>query len=209
MEDDVPRIFSDSDRDVIRQKLIDAGRSHFLRYGLRRTNVEELARAAGIAKGTFYNFFDSKEDLCLSIYDQEEAVMRTETAAILDSHRNPEDAIRALLRFALEFIRNDSLLNHLRESGEISLLARGVGAERLASHLDEDTLFSKQVIDSLRAKGAVIHLSNEVAAGVLRAFVMLSLHQDEIGRQVYSEVVETLMGWIATGFAGNHPREED
>jgi len=205
----VPRIFSESDREAIRQKLIEAGRSHFLRYGLRKTNVEELAREAGIAKGTFYNFFESKEDLCLSIYDQEEAAMRTQTAAILDAHTKPEHAVRALLEFALEFIGNDSLLNHLRESGEIALLARGVGTKRLASHLDEDTVFSKQVIDSLRAKGAVIELSNEVAAGVLRAFVMLSLHQDEIGRQVYSQVVETLMGWIATGFAGNHSREED
>ena len=111
----MPRIFSEADRGAIRQSLIEAGRESFLRHGLRKTSVEELARSAGIAKGTFYNFFASKEDLCMAIFDQEERAMASDLTSIVDSHRGTRETVRALLAYSLEFTRRDSLLALLRE----------------------------------------------------------------------------------------------
>lgn len=195
----MPKIFSQDDRATIRQRLIDAGRDHFLRYGLRKTNVEELARAAGIAKGTFYSFFESKEDLCLAIYDQEELAIREEGLVLLRSERTPLESMKALLGYSLEFVRSDSLLAKLRESGELMLLARGVGEERLAEHLSEDSTFVEEIIRSLEAKGARISVPVEEAAGVLRAFVMLPMHEEEIGNAVFPQVMERLIDWLAKG----------
>jgi len=45
----MPRVFSETDRQAIRRSLLEQGRKLFLRFGLRKTNVEQLARAAGIA----------------------------------------------------------------------------------------------------------------------------------------------------------------
>jgi AcrR family transcriptional regulator len=74
-----------------------AGKKHFQRYGLRKTNVEELARAAGIAKGTFYHFFASKEDLCMEIFDREETIIAKEVEAILSQHLDAAEVFRAVL----------------------------------------------------------------------------------------------------------------
>jgi len=93
----VPRVFTKEDRQAIRQSLLQQGRKQLLRYGLRKTNVSELARAAGIAKGTFYHFFDSKEELCLEIFHQEESDLSREIQGILERHPDATEALRAVM----------------------------------------------------------------------------------------------------------------
>lgn len=56
----MPAIFNDADREALRRTMLDAGWSCLLERGYRATRVEDIARAAGIAPGTFYGFFPSK-----------------------------------------------------------------------------------------------------------------------------------------------------
>jgi AcrR family transcriptional regulator len=49
--------------DERRQDLLDAALSVFAAKGIARTTVADIAEAAGVAKGTFYLYFDSKENL--------------------------------------------------------------------------------------------------------------------------------------------------
>ena len=46
-----------------RLSLMDAAFGLFTTKGIARTSIEEIARAAGIAKGTFYLYFRDKDDL--------------------------------------------------------------------------------------------------------------------------------------------------
>lgn len=49
--------------DVRRQELMDAAVGVFKGKGISRTTVSDITGAAGVAKGTFYLYFDSKEQL--------------------------------------------------------------------------------------------------------------------------------------------------
>ena len=51
--------FSEREKEIIRNKLLEKGREFFSTYGLKKTSVEELTQAAGIAKGSFYTFYNS------------------------------------------------------------------------------------------------------------------------------------------------------
>lgn len=46
-----------------RTRILNAAQSLFVRYGVKRTSIDEVARAADIAKGTLYLYYDSKETL--------------------------------------------------------------------------------------------------------------------------------------------------
>lgn len=63
----MPSVFSMEDRERIRKQLLTEGRRMMLERGITKTNIDELADHAGIAKGTFYNFFSSKQDFILEI----------------------------------------------------------------------------------------------------------------------------------------------
>lgn len=57
----MPKIFSETDRENIRTKLLHNGRKLLEAKRCKDISVAEIAADAGIAKGTFYNFFPSKE----------------------------------------------------------------------------------------------------------------------------------------------------
>ena len=54
--------FTEEQQNEIREKLFCAGMEYLKEFGLQRMTVDKLVAAAGIAKGSFYNFFKSKED---------------------------------------------------------------------------------------------------------------------------------------------------
>jgi len=70
----VPKVFSEYDRNTIRANLMRLGLEVLENGGYKAASIEDIARQAGIAKGTFYNFFPSKEhfyfEIMLSIRDK-------------------------------------------------------------------------------------------------------------------------------------------
>ena len=58
--------FTEEQNETIRRDLIRAARRCGVTVGMRKTSVEQLTEAAGISKGSFYKFFDSKELLFLA-----------------------------------------------------------------------------------------------------------------------------------------------
>jgi len=50
-------------RETTKQKIINESILYFSRNGLAGTKISDLSKAIGIAQGTIYNYFESKEDL--------------------------------------------------------------------------------------------------------------------------------------------------
>jgi len=53
-----------------RVRILAAAEQLYLRYGIRRTSIDDVARAAGIAKGTIYLYYDSKETLNAAVVEK-------------------------------------------------------------------------------------------------------------------------------------------
>jgi AcrR family transcriptional regulator len=77
-------------------KILDAAQKLFNTRGLRKTTVEDIARDAGIGKGTIYNYFEDKEAIFL-------ASKRAECAGLMQkfrkSIRGEQSACKQLVRF--------------------------------------------------------------------------------------------------------------
>ena len=55
--------FSETERKAIRTRLLDACEASWSRFGFKKTGVDALCRQAGISKGAFYLFYQSKDAL--------------------------------------------------------------------------------------------------------------------------------------------------
>jgi AcrR family transcriptional regulator len=64
------RAIADEDKEVRRHALLDAAEALFLEHPDRVASVAEVARAAGLAKGTVYLYFPSKEEMLLSLHER-------------------------------------------------------------------------------------------------------------------------------------------
>ena len=58
------------DHDSRRNEILDAAQQLFYQKGYEQTSVQDLLNAIGIAKGTFYHYFDSKQALLQELTDR-------------------------------------------------------------------------------------------------------------------------------------------
>ena len=52
-----------------RQKILETGARIVHRKGFNHTGIQEILEAAGVPKGSFYNYFKNKEDFGLHVID--------------------------------------------------------------------------------------------------------------------------------------------
>jgi len=77
-----------------RERLLSAAVAEFKRAGMAGADVNAIVTAAGVAHGTFFFHFPSKEHVLLELERREEARMAREFARFLDG---PSDHIAALV----------------------------------------------------------------------------------------------------------------
>ena len=65
----MPKIFSEKERQDIISSLRNAAMAELAAKGVRKTTVDGLCSLSHVAKGTFYLFYSSKEELFLDILD--------------------------------------------------------------------------------------------------------------------------------------------
>ena len=83
-----------------REALLAAAREAFL-AGEADAHVDEIARRAGVAVGTLYRHFETREALVEEVYRQEVDQLCAAPAELLDRH-TPDDALRRFLLLLVE-----------------------------------------------------------------------------------------------------------
>jgi len=71
-------------KSATRERLLEVARKHFAQHGFERATTRDLAQAAGIAAGTLFNYFPTKEAIVEALVRdayEELAVRRTSAAA--------------------------------------------------------------------------------------------------------------------------------
>ena len=73
--------FSEKEREEIRQRLLKSGYELSTEVGLKKMTVAMIAKSSGIAVGSFYNFYASKEDFVIAMIRDTEAGFEREMAS--------------------------------------------------------------------------------------------------------------------------------
>lgn len=87
-----------------RIQVIDAAIRLFAEKGYHSTSIQEIADAAGIAKGSMYLYFKSKDDLLLNIYRTFIERLFEEVEEAERNNSSPRDKLAALIRAQLDKI---------------------------------------------------------------------------------------------------------
>jgi AcrR family transcriptional regulator len=193
----MPRAFSEQERELIRQQLLEHGYRLFTSYGLRKTNVEEIARAVGISKGAFYGFYESKEALLMDVIEQAEIRLREEVLAVVSQPGpSPRARLYAVLHRAFDLFTEMPILQIFTGS-DYDLLFRRIPAETLQEHLSNDLAFIQELIDRCRESGIPVQVRAENLVGLLYPLVLSILHEEDFGLQGYRNNLNALLEMVA------------
>lgn len=138
----MPKAFDEAERDAIRSALKTAGLARFERAGLRPVRIDDICGDVGIAKGSFYAFFESKEDLFMSIVEDREQVHQADMFAFLGEEGVARDRAGTFFDLIVRKIETDPILNLVIAHNEIPHLVRKLGPERFAKSQQRDQSFA-------------------------------------------------------------------
>lgn len=91
-----------------RQRILDAALKVFAERGFYNAKVSQVARAAGVADGTIYLYFDNKDDLLIQLFeDRMEYIIRRLNDELAKMDGNPLDRIRRLIHLHVDLALHD------------------------------------------------------------------------------------------------------
>jgi AcrR family transcriptional regulator len=92
-----------------RQIILKAARKVFAEAGYGATTVRDIIRATPLASGTFYNYFQSKEEVYQAMQDETALAIRPKLREAREKAGTVEEFISATFRTFFEFILRDDV----------------------------------------------------------------------------------------------------
>ncbi|WP_010098056.1 TetR/AcrR family transcriptional regulator [Ornithinibacillus scapharcae] len=154
---------------------------------------------AGIAQGTFYNFFESKEVIYFLLLEQDEKEIKQNVIDILKHSNEITATVFANVIFAtVKQIENYPLIQRLFTTDEYEILVRKLPNDLLKEHSDRDMLSFNPLLEQWKDEGKIdANISNEVVTSALRAFFLMTIHKREIGESLYDQTLQFMAEGIA------------
>lgn len=181
--------FKEQKNEMIRKDLLDEALHCAVTIGMRKTSVEQLTEAAGIAKGSFYKFFPSKELLFFAVLEN----IHTQTYAVAEkalqnnAELPPTERASKIILVACKYLSDTKAMTFIENDAEY--LLRRIPADIKDAHYHDDEVHIRQILE---ASGLVPKGGMELAGATIRGLILTVSHQSEIGA-LYPQVLETLV----------------
>jgi AcrR family transcriptional regulator len=121
----------DASKAKTRRRILDAAAARFERFGYRKTSMEDVAREAGVAKGTVYLYYSSKKDLLVACSAEEKKAMMPGLIAVLDAP--PADRLRLYVRTIFRWATHAPLSTAMvRRDQDMAAIVDDIGEDAIA-----------------------------------------------------------------------------
>ena len=85
-------------------KILEAAATVFARDGFHNAKIGDVAREAGVAHGTIYLYFGSKDDLLISVFRENLNWLIKHIASEIQAENNAEDKLRRMISLQIDLI---------------------------------------------------------------------------------------------------------
>jgi AcrR family transcriptional regulator len=134
----------------VREAILDAIERLLARYGYKKTTMEDLAKEAGIGKGTIYLYFPSKQEVALCSIDRVVERVQERLRAIAESSESAGDRLRQMLVERV-MTRIDSVRAYSQSLDDLFESLRPAYMERRGRYFaDETKIFAPVLLEGRR-----------------------------------------------------------
>jgi TetR/AcrR family transcriptional regulator, fatty acid metabolism regulator protein len=161
-----------------RERILAAAERVFARRGFFAARVSEIAKDAGVADGTIYLYFKSKDDLLISLFEMRMKQVNDVLRTAIDGAERPLDQLRAFIRAYLQLVHDEP-----------------AAAEVLTIELRQSSKFMKeydnpQFADFLRMLGGIL------TAGAERGDLDATIPAHVAARMIFGMLDEIALAWV-------------
>lgn len=185
--------FTSEEKEVIRKKLHKVAKECLQRYGVKKTTVDQMAVMVDISKGSFYNFYPSKEMLFFTILEEYQIdVMNRLTEQLgMETKIDTNRLVQLLYDFYQDF--RYSFMYTIFKNHEMELLLRKLPKEAITNHHLIDDRMVKKIVSRINIRENV---SLEIVSALFRTIAMTILHIEEIGEEQFDTTLKLVIQGI-------------
>lgn len=85
-------------------RILEAAAKVFGKFGYTKTNIEDIAREAGIGKATIYHYFQNKEDVFLTIVRNEAHTLENRIDEALKKTSTPQEKLKTFFLTQFKYL---------------------------------------------------------------------------------------------------------
>lgn len=185
--------FTSEEKEVIRKKLHTVAKECLQRYGVKKTTVDQMAAMVDISKGSFYNFYSSKEMLFFTVLEEYQIDVMNRLTEQLDMETKIDTnrLVELLYDFYQDF--RYSFMYTIFKNHEMELLVRKLPKEAITNHHLIDDRMVKKIVSRINIRENV---SVEIVSALFRTIAMTILHIEEIGEEQFDTTLKLVIQGI-------------
>ncbi len=190
----MPR-FGEEEKKRINEKLLSEGEKLFSTHGIKKVTIDDLVEAVGIAKASFYKFYETKEYLYLDIVQNIQQKIFVQLNAILVSNKSLSSDERVLQVFEAmnRMMLQYPVLTHMN-TATIGLIARKVSKERLSAFQEQNFDAAKSLLNH----GVRFSCDIQTASHAFQAIHYSWLYLKDQGEEIQSAVTNILLRGVVS-----------
>ena len=180
---------------ISKSRILSVARMRFETVGYKRTSIAQIAQEAGVAVGTVYRYFKSKEDVLVAVLEQTNEAWLEKAR---ETARAPGTALERIMRLAEASVvhnRDNALLNAIWNRDTEFILAPLLDDLYEWVHKQNLALVAEMIRDGVR-EGTLRDTDPDKTAYILFLFGRSLFDQKDLP---YSELVPTMLDIILDG----------
>ena len=192
----------------LRNAILDAAERLLAHYGYQKMTMDDLAREAGIGKGTTYLHFPSKQEVVLCSIDRIVERLLERLRAVAAADAPPAEKVRQLLRTRVLF-RFDSVKDYSQGLDDVLRALRPAYLARRRRYFAAEAAVIADVLRQGQGSGTFTVEDPLAAAHTLllatNALLPYSLSRRELGqRREVEQQVDRIAGLLLNGLRRRH-----
>ncbi len=192
------------------RRILESATELFIQQGYRKTSMDEVARKAGVAKGTVYLYFKTKADLLMHAIALEKYRYVGGVLEVLQGDLSPREKLRAYLKGVLILVNEMPLVASMaRGDHEILNALEDIGGVGPLSAFEMQASFIGWLVKRAAPRGSLTDEQIDARAHVLIGLMYIgsSLGDDRLrGGLSLDDFAGTLVDMLIDGIPHDEPR---
>ena len=185
-----------------KHEIFNVARELFIKKGFKKTGISEITGEAGVAVGTFYNFYSSKEEVFMDVFLKEDQALKKKIMTTIDYDKEISSVLMELIPRLLGGMKENPILVEWYKKENFKTIIKKVGEPYVEKSNVEDVFypFFLKIVGKWQSEGKLDpQKDREYILALFNSVAFIDLHRDEIGEEHFPKLLEDLVQFIVKG----------
>jgi AcrR family transcriptional regulator len=188
--------------------ILKYGRELFSYKGFKDTNISEITKMAGIATGTFYNYYPSKDKLFMEIYLEENAKLKKDIMESVNLEESPINVMKEITFLNLKGMTSNPILKEWYNREVFTRIEQSFREENGLESVSFLYSSFSEIVKKWQIDGKVRNdIEAEMIMAIFSALVIVETHKEEIGLKYFPQVLDYLAEFTMKGLMDSSEKQ--